>query len=183
MCIIVGIFKQRRHVARVDSLQLLCSNSGTVPELGPWYDRPHGRKLGPLLPVLFWGLSAFSHGGLLRYHAQRRRFLLLQLRCLWLFCRSLYAQHWHGNTVSEEFANIAGQPCPYYYNWGVDASGAPFARLDLQTITHTVPDRFANSLQVCSMLLDQSETRLTWFASKWIEWNWIVCKFWMYFLS
>ena len=50
---------------------------------------------------------------------------------------------------ADEFANIAGQPCPYYYNWGVDGTGSPFSRLDLQTLTHTVPDRFAVSLQVC----------------------------------
>ena len=48
-----GIYKQLRHVPGIDSLQLPCSNSGTVPELGPWYDRLHGRILGPVLPVLF----------------------------------------------------------------------------------------------------------------------------------
>ena len=47
----------------------------------------------------------------------------------------------------DEFALIAGQPCPYYFYWGWEGDG-PFARLILDTSDHTVDTRFYHGLQV-----------------------------------
>ena len=64
----------------------------------------------------------------------------------------------------EQFANIAGQICPYYFYWSTE----PYARIEINTLDYTVQDRFSFTLQVsnintfCFNFFLQLKTFIAW---------------------